>query len=138
MQATITNQPTIPTPNHNNLPLGPVTAAEKAEKLILRWYETKTLHPRTEWDVFGVATQALIYIEQHGVVAFIESTPPALPESAEITQAIWPVLQGLADRAMTITRTPWTGGAYVWEYRCKCESDEACDRYCRCYCPDCY
>lgn len=139
--STLTIEPAISTPAHSRVPFGVVTAAEKAEKLILRWYQVTEFSPREEWDIFAVATKALIHIEEHGVVSFIESKPPALPEPVGITKTIWLILQGFARRAMTITRTPWTGGAYMnAERQCTCECPEddsqGCYRTCKCRCDD--
>lgn len=134
MQATATIERTETVAvDTTRVPFGIVTAEEKAEKLILRWYQLKELHPRNEWDTFAIATQALIHIENHGVVSFIESTPPALPEPAELTKTIWTTLQKIARRAMRLTNTPWTGGAYYFARRCGCPSTNPAE----CSTPDC-
>lgn len=104
-------------------------ANERAESMILRWYRVTDFHPAEEWDVFGVVCDALVVIEEQGVVAFLEADMPA---DDRITAAVWPVLRMFARRAMLLTRTPWTGGRYVAADTCRCTSTDPDDCTCGC------
>lgn len=104
-------------------------AAERAKSVILRWYRVSDFHPAEEWDVFGVVCDALVVVEEQGIVALLEAAAPA---HDAITRAVWPVLHRFAHRAMTLTRTPWTGGGYVAADTCRCTSTnpDACTGPC--------
>lgn len=111
-------------------------AAERAESMILRWYRLETFHPTEDDDVYGVVCDALIVIEEQGVVAFLEAPAPA---ADRITGYVWPILRMFARRAMTLTRTPWTGGRYVHADTCRCTSTNSddCTGPCTCHCTYC-
>lgn len=112
------------------------TAAERFESIALRWCRVGEFHTAEQWDVFGVVCDALVIVEECGMVAFMEAAAPA---DDAIAQAVWPVLHRFARRAMMLTRTPWTGGQYVAAERCACTSTDPddCTGPCTCGCTFC-
>ncbi|MCX5066704.1 hypothetical protein OOJ91_12520 [Micromonospora lupini] len=112
------------------------TAAERFESIVMRWYRVSEFHPDQEWDIFGVVCDVLVMVEEQGIVAFMEA--PAQADDA-VTRTVWRVLEQFARRAMLLTRTPWTGGQYVYADRCVCTSTDpdGCAGPCACGCTRC-